>query len=66
MERKVQNVLRKIKSKFPPNEYKQLYLTGSSPDQFYGTAKIHKLSQVDELEKLPFNPIIFNIDTAIY
>ena len=66
-ERKVQNVLRKIKSKFPPNEYKQLYPTGSSPGKFYGTAKIHKLSQGDQVDKLPIiKPIISNIDTATY
>ena len=35
-ERKVRNVLRKIKSKFSPNEYKQLYPTGTSPDKFCG------------------------------
>ena len=65
-ERKVQNVLRKIKSKFSPNEYKQLYPTGSSPGKFYGAAKIRKLSQGDQVEKLPIRPIIFNIDTATY
>ena len=65
-ERKVQNILRKIKSKFSPNEYKQLYSTGSSPGKFYGIAKIHNLSQGDQVEKLPIRPIISNIDTATY
>ena len=65
-ERKVHNVLRKIKSKFVPHEYKQLYPTRSSPGKFYGTEKIHKLSQGDQAEKLPIRPIIFNIDTATY
>ena len=65
-ERKLQNVLRKIKSKFSPNEYKQLYPTGSSPDKFYETAKIHKLSQGDQLEKFPIRQIISNINTATY
>ena len=65
-ERKVQNVLGKIESKFWSNEYKQLYSTGSSPGKFYGTAKIHKLSQGDQVEKLPIRPIFFIIDTAIY
>ena len=65
-ERKVQNVLRKIKSKFSPNEYKKLYPTGSSPGKFYGTAKIHKLSQGDQVEKCSIRPIISNIDTATY
>ena len=48
-ERKVQNVLRKIKSRFSPNEYKQLYPIESFPAKFYGTAKIHELSQGDQL-----------------
>ena len=34
-EREVQNVLRKIRSKFSLNEYKQLYPTRSSSDKFY-------------------------------
>ena len=38
-ERKVQNVLRKIKSKFSGNVYKQLYPIGSSPGKFYGQQK---------------------------
>ena len=65
-ERKVQKDLRKIKSKFSPNEYKQLYPTGSSPCKFYGTVKIYELSQDDQVEKLPIRPIISNIDTATY
>ena len=42
-EQKIQKVLRKIKSKFSEQEYKILYLTGSAPVQFDGTAKICKL-----------------------
>ena len=38
-ERKVHNVLPKIKSKFSLNEYKQLYPTGSSPENFMGQQK---------------------------
>ena len=34
--------------------------------EFYGTAKIHKLSPGDQIEKLPIRPIISNIDTATY
>ena len=33
-ERKIQNLLRKIKSKLSQNEYKQLYPTESSPGKF--------------------------------
>ena len=65
-ERKVKNVLWKIKSKFSPNEYKQSYQTGSSLVKFYGTAKIHKLSQCDQVQKPPIRPIISSIDTATY
>ena len=46
-EEKYRIFLRKIKSKFSSNEYKQFYRTGSFPGKFYGTAKIHKLSQGD-------------------
>ena len=41
----IQNVLRKIKSKFSEQEYKRLYPTGSAPARFYGTAKIHNLKK---------------------
>ena len=37
-ERKVQNVLRKIKSKLSINEYKRIYPASSSPGKLYGTA----------------------------
>ena len=54
----------KIKSKSFPNEYKQLYPPGSLPGKFYGTAKIDKLSQCDQVEKLLIIPIISSIDTS--
>ena len=65
-ERKVQNALRKIKSKLSINEYKRIYPTGSSPGKLYETAKIHKLSDRDGIEKLPIRPIISNLNTATY
>ena len=65
-ERKVQNALRKIKSKLSINEYKRIYPTGSSPGKLYGTAKIHKLSDGDGIEKLPTRPIISNLNKATY
>ena len=37
-ERKVQNALRKIKSKLSINEYKRIYPASSSPGKLYGTA----------------------------
>ena len=65
-ERKIQNVLRKTKSKFSEQEYKRLYPTGSAPARFYGTAKIHKLKNDRAVDKLPIRPIISNIQTASY
>ena len=55
-ERKVQNALRKIKSKLAIQEYKGTYPTGSSPGKCYGTAKIHKFFDGDGIEKLPTCP----------
>ena len=55
-----------MKSKLTIDEYKQLYPSGSSPGKFYGTAKIHKLSNNDSVDKLPIRPIISNIGTATY
>ena len=43
-----------------------MYPTGSCPAKFYGTVKIYKLSQVDQVENLLIGPIISNIDTATY
>jgi len=65
-ERKVQNLLRKIKSKLPDNTYRKLYPTGSRPGQFYGLAKIHKLKENEGIDELPLRPIISNIGTATY
>ena len=65
-ERKIQNVLRKIKSKFSEQEYKRLYPTGSAPARFSGTAKIHKLKNDRAVVELPIRPIISNINTASY
>ena len=62
----MQNALCKIKSKLSVNEYKQIYLTGLSPGKLYATAKIHKLSDRDGIEKLPIRPIISNLNTATY
>ena len=42
-EKKVQQILQKIKQKLPKIVYQRLYPTGSSPGKFYGTAKIRKL-----------------------
>ena len=42
-EEKVQRTLRKIKSKLTIQEYKRLYPSGSSPGNFYGMAKLHRI-----------------------
>ena len=66
MENKVQQTLRKIKSKFTEQEYKKLYPTGSCPAKFYGTAKIHKIPVNGNIDDLPIRPIVSNINTATY
>ena len=63
-ERKIQKVLRKIKSEFSKQEYKKLYPTGSAPAPFYGIAKLHKLKNDNPVDDLPIRPIISNINTA--
>ena len=65
-ERKIQKVLRKIKSKFSEQEYKRLYGTGLAPAPFYGTAKLHKLKNDSTIDDLPIRPIISNINTSSY
>ena len=65
-ERKVQQILQKIKQKLPKEVYQKLYPTGSSPGKFYGTAKIHKLQPNQGIDELPLRPIISNINTATY
>ena len=57
-ERKVQNTLREIKDAIGEETYKKIYPSGSNPGKFYGTAKLHKLSEYDEknitnVDKLP-------------
>ena len=65
-ERKIQNVLRKIKSKFSEQEYKRLYPTGLGAARFYDTTKIHKLKNDRAVDELPIRPIIYSINTASY
>ena len=52
--------------KLPSNIYLKIYPTGSAPGEFYGTAKIHKLSPNDTINELPLKPIVSNIGTATY
>ena len=65
-EQKIQNLLRKIKSKFSEQEYKRLYPTGSAPARFYGTAKIHKLKNDRGVDEQPIRPIISNNNASSY
>lgn len=43
IETKVQQTLWQTKHVFTKGEYKPYYSTGSNPDVFYGTVKVHKL-----------------------
>ena len=66
IEGKLQRTLRKIKNKLPSSVYSKIYLTGSSPREFYGTAKLHKVPNNSTVEYLLLRPIISNIGTATY
>ena len=65
-ERKVQRMLRNIKPNLTDQEYKRLYPSGSAPGKFYGTAKLHKISINDGVDKLTIRLIISNIGTPSY
>ena len=66
METKIQQVLRKIKSKVSEQEYKRVYPTGLAPGNFYGTAKMHKLSLNGNVNDLPLRRIASNINVTTY
>ena len=66
IERKVQRTLRKLKDKVPSLRYSKFYPTGSSPDRFYGTAKLRKLKYNGTVEDLPLRPVISIIGAATY
>ena len=70
-EKNVQTALLNIKKAIGEEQYKKIYPSGSNPGKFYGTGKIHKLSEEDErnstnVDKLPLRPIVSNIGTATY
>ena len=44
----------------------KLYPTGLSPGKFYRTAKIHKQSANQGVEKLHLQPIVLDINTATF
>ena len=62
----MQRAVRKIKNKFSPKEYLNIYPTDSSPGKFYGTAKKRKLTPTGTIDDLPIRPIISNLGTASY
>ena len=66
MENKVPRTLRKMKLKFSDPEYKKLYPTGSCPEKFYGTAKMHNIPVNGNIDNLPIRPVVSNINTATY
>ena len=57
-------MLRKIKSKLTNNEYEHLYPSGASPGELYDIAKIHKLYNDNNVQKLSIRPIIYNTGTV--
>ena len=66
IENKIQQELRKLKTRLTIQEYYHLYPTGSNPSRFYGTAKLHKLLPNGTIEELPIRPILSNIDRVSY
>ena len=66
-ESRVKQLLWSMKNKFDAMTYKKLYPTGSRPGLFYGTAKVHKLSENrSTVNDLPIRPIVSSIGTATY
>ena len=66
IERKVQRSLRKTKHKIPSFLYSKIYPTGSSPGQFYGTAKLRKVKDNGTVEGLHLRLITSNIGATTY
>ena len=57
---------RKLKSKVVDQENKHLYPTGSQPDKFYCTVKLHKFPIDGNLNNLPLRPVVSKITTSAY
>ena len=66
MESKVQRTLRKTKLKLSGQVCKKLCPTGSCPDKFCRTTKIHKLSVNGGMNNLSIRAIVPNLNTATY
>ena len=67
-ERKLQNTLKSLKNNkyLSKEDYKRIYPKSSRPGLFYGTAKLHKLKENDNVENLPLRPIVSNVRIATY
>ena len=67
-ERKLQNTLKSLKNNkyLSKEDYKRIYPKSSRPGLFYGTAKLHKLKENDNVENLPLRPIVSNVRAATY
>ena len=61
---RIQGAARKIKNKLSQNKYMNIYQTGSSTREFYGTAKKHKPVPTGTIDYISMRPIISNIGTA--
>ena len=44
----------------------RLYPNGSCPGKYYGTAKLHKISENDTVDELPIWLLVSHIGTATY
>ena len=64
IENKIQQELRKLKTRLKIQKSRQLYPTGLNPGRFYGTTKVHKLAP-NGTRYLPIRPMVSNIGTAI-
>ena len=65
-ESKIRYLRRKLKSKVVDQENKHLYPTGSQPDKFYYTVKLHKFPINGNLNNLPLRPVVSKITTSAY
>ena len=66
LESKIQRILKKSKSKITDQEYNHLYPARLQPEKFYGTAKIHELPVNGNLNHLPVQTLVSNINTSTH
>ena len=63
---KIQKAVRKFKNKLFPKEYLDIYPTGSSLGNIYGTDKKYNLTPTGTTDDLPIHSIISNLSTSSY